>query len=141
MRIQPFVLALILGLLSAASASAQDGLPTAYEFRIYAAGATAPQVTTPVPVASVTCNLTRVTPPTAPVTNPTTVLWNDPVNVGKDCQWVIGATAGPLVALPSGTFSGALVASNAEGASAESAHVPFSRQRAPGALTGVRFTR
>ena len=128
-------------ILCAVPAFAQDVI-TAYEFRIYASGASAPQIVTPIPIASVTCNLAKVTPPATTVSNPTTALWDDPVNTGRDCRWVMASNGpGPIVALPSGTYTGALVASNAEGASAESARVPFLRERSPGVVTGVRLIR
>ncbi len=123
----------------AVPAAAQDPI-TGYEFRIYAPNATAPQIITPVPLANVSCNLVKAT--VTSNTNPTMALWDDPVNVGKDCRWIFSTPApGPVLALPSGPYSASLVALNSSGLSAESALAPFTRERVPAAPTAVRITR
>lgn len=128
------VLCLLLPVLGAA----QD-LPTSYEFRVYAVGAASPQFSTPFPLSAANCNVTATVPAGAAV-NPTVVVWDDPQNPGKKCQW--DGSGATLIALPIGSYVGALVAVNAGGSSAESARDPFSRQAmAPAAPTGVRLSR
>lgn len=131
------VFAVLLGV--AGVAQAQDAA-TSYEFRIYAAGASAPQVTTPFPAASVVCNRTE-TMPSGPQTNPSRVAWPDPANAGKFCVFDTATAGGPLVALPSGTYEGAVVSVNSAGVGGESNRDPFLRQRPPVALTAVRLIR
>jgi hypothetical protein len=122
-----------------APAFAQDA-PTSYELRIYAPGATAPQVTTPIALAAVTCNLEA--PAGTVAINPTVAIWNDPANAGKVCQARLDqAGPGPIVALASGPYEGAISGVNAEGAGVESNRGPFARARVPAAVTGLRFTR
>lgn len=122
-----------------ASAQVTDA-PTSYELRIYNPGASQPTQATPFPASAVTCNLA---PPSGAVaTNPTTVVWDDPANAGKVCQYNFAVPGpGPIVALPSGNYEGAMAAINTEGSSPESNRAPFTRARPPAALTGVRFTR
>lgn len=88
----------ILMVLACASV-AQAQTVTSYTLKTYnVANMSAPVSTYTFPAAQVTCGLTRVaTPPT--VTNPTTVLWEDPADPARDCRWVDPGT-GPLFALP-----------------------------------------
>src|SRR5688500_18458187 len=110
---------------------------TSYEFRVYAAGAVAPTSSTPFPASAATCN--QAAPSVGTTVNPTTVLWDDPSATGRVCSLSLTAGTGPIVTLPSGTYTGSIVAANTEGASPESNRAPFSRARVPAARTGVRF--
>ena len=109
-----------------------------YELRAYNVGATAPLQSFTFPVANVTCNLVAPTP--GSTVNPTTALWDDPVNTGRVCQFVQGS--GPLFSVPSpGTYEATLAAVNAAGSSPESNRAPFSRLDAAGAPSGLRLRR
>lgn len=96
---------------------------TSYELRVYLLGATTPLSTTPFQSTDVTCNL--VPPALGSTVNPTRILWDDPDNIGKSCQWTGGS--GLLVSLPASAYEATLVAINAAGPSGESNKAPFSR--------------
>ena len=113
-------------------------LPTSYELKVFAPGASAPQITTPIPLSSVACNKTPA-PPTS-TTNPRRVFWSDPVNAGKDCEYMLDS-GGPIPALPSGGYEGTVNGVNAGGAGPDSNRAPFSLARPPAAMTGVRFSQ
>lgn len=134
MRTRFFVVALVLVALPVFAQS-----PTSYEMRIYLGTAAIPQLTVPIPVSSVTCNL--VAPAITSTVNPTAVLWTDPVNTGRVCQVRFDAIQGPIAGLANGSYEGSVVQLYPEGPGPESARVPFSRARLPGAVTGLRFTR
>jgi hypothetical protein len=125
--------------LYAAPALAQTGIPASYTLRIYTDGT--PQVSAlTVSLAQITCNLaTSPGTGTEPAENPTLWVWDDPVNAGKFCSFNDGAR---LSALPNGNYHGTATAENADGSSAETASVPFSRRRPnpPAAPTGLRVT-
>ena len=129
----------ILALFIASPALAQTGQPTSWVLRLYATGSPTPVSSVTVSTLQVTCNQLRATTTTNP-TNPTTWLWEDPANSTRDCVF---ADATRLSALPDGSYEGAAVAVNADGASLESVRAPFVRSRPnPPAVPGnPRFTR
>jgi hypothetical protein len=119
------------------SLSAQTGVPTAWVLRVYAAGAATALSSITVATSQVACN--APVPPTGSTVNPTTWIWDDVVNVGMTCSYVDTRLPG----LPDGSFEGTAQALNADGSSAETARVPFSRRRAnppavPGTLRIIR---
>lgn len=125
-----------------ASSAAQS--VTSYQLRVYLAGAASPLTTFDFAAGAVTCGQPKAAA-SATVTNPTTVAWDDPGNAALDCRWTDTGT-GPLFALPfsvTNTYTSALVAINAAGASAESARSnPFSRPGSPAAApVNVRLVR
>lgn len=124
--------------LYAAPALAQTGIPTSYTLKIYTDGT--PLVNTlSVGVAQVTCNLATAPTGTVPAENPTTWVWDDPVNAGKFCTFNDSAR---FSALPNGNYHGTATALNADGSSAETASVPFTRRRPnpPAVPTGLRIS-
>lgn len=128
-------------LLAPLAVFAQSDLPTSHEFLVYAPGASAPQVVTPIPLSIVTCGLT-LTVPTPAAVNPNRVSWTDPADNTKKCQVDLSAPApGPIIALPSGNYEAAMRSLNAEGTGADSNRDPFARRRVPSALTGVKLLR
>jgi len=133
--------AILLLLSTSVSAQTVDG----YRLNVYPTGA-AP-VATPTTFfdflsSAITCNLA---PPTVVLTlpvNPTRVMWDDPNNTGRVCQWTDPGT-GPLFAMPIGSnYEAGLQAFNAAGRGPESNRAPFSRLAAPSiAPTGLRLIR
>jgi hypothetical protein len=122
--------------LFAVSAFAQTGTPTSWNLRLYTAGGAqlnAISVTT----AQASCNQPV---PTASGINPTKWWWGDPVNSGRACLY---DDATRLLALADGNYEGAAQAVNADGSSAETARVPFTRRRPnpPAVPTGGLFTQ
>ncbi len=120
--------------LLASSAHAQGVGITAVNLRQYVAGASTPVTAAfTISVASVTCNLTAPVPPP-----PASLLWADPVNAGKVCQYIDPGT-GPLFAKVYGALEGTLT--NVAGAleSPESARAPFTNP--PVAPTAVQVRR
>lgn len=74
---------------------------TQYNFRVYNQGASSPiQAPTVLQVANIVCNQS-ITAGTGTVANPSTLVWNDPVNAGKQCSWTDPGT-GVLFSLPFG---------------------------------------
>lgn len=136
------MLILILVLAAAAPAAAQP--ITSYTLNIYAAGASAPQTSAPIALATLTCNQTAPTVPPGTVANPTRFFFDDPAATGKVCVYA-DAGAGPLLSLPFGatTYTARLVAVNSAGPSAESAASnPFAHPGMPAsAPTGLSLTR
>lgn len=130
------VLLVSLGIvLMSAGLWAQTGTATSYVLKVYQAGSqTATSVT--VPSSAVQCNQARITGSNV---NPSKWRWDDPLNAGRDC--VFDDTA-RLQALADGSYEGTATAVNADGASAETARVPFVRRRPnpPAVLTGLRVT-
>lgn len=116
---------------------------TSYEFRIFAPLAAAPISTTPVTLSSVTCNLSVAFIPPGPALNPTLLQWSDPANPGRFCQATVGSeTGGPVFALPSGNYEGAVRALSSGGPGVDSNRDPFVRgQLVPAALTNFRLLR
>jgi hypothetical protein len=114
---------------------AQTGIPTAWTLKVYNAGTSISPYAVTVPIAQVTCN--QATAPGAGSGENTIWSWDDPVNAGKFCSYVVGTSS-----LPDGNYEGTAVASNADGVSAESARIPFTRRRPnpPAAPTGLRIT-
>lgn len=128
-------LTVVILLLFPALAQAQTGTPTSWTLRIYQAGQATAQAIT-VTAAQVQCNQTS---PTALGTeNPTRWIWNDVANAGKVCIYADTR----LAALADGSYEGTASASNADGSSAETARVPFTRRRPnpPAVPTGLSFT-
>jgi hypothetical protein len=125
--------------LYAAPALAQTGIPASYTLRIYTDGT--PQVSAlTVSLAQITCNLaTSPGTGTEPAENPTLWIWDDPVNAGKLCAF----TDSRFSALPNGNYHGTATAENADGSSAETASVPFTRRRPnpPAVPTGLRVIK
>jgi hypothetical protein len=134
------LLAVALCLLYAAPAVAQAGIPTSYTLRIYTDGTPLVQALT-VAMSQVSCNLAS-SPGTGtePAENPTLWIWDDPVNAGKLCAFNDSAR---MSALPNGNYHGTATAENADGSSAETASVPFTRRRLnpPGVPTGLRVIK
>jgi hypothetical protein len=122
---------------SGASAQAVDK----WTLRIYLTGAASPlSAPTDLLAASVLCN--QPSPVVGVPVNPTRVVFDDPVNVGKVCIWTDPGT-GPLLSLPFGVggYEGTLTAT-ADGLppSLESVRAPFTRPGlTPGVPTGLRF--
>lgn len=118
-----------------APALAQTGVPTNWNLRTYAAGASAPLSTITVTTAQVQCGQAKATGAT---TNPTVWRWDDPADVTKDCVFT---DATRLTALADGSYEGTAQAVNADGSSAESARVPFTRRRPnpPAVPSGLRI--
>jgi len=134
--------ALVLFALFASPAMAQS--VTGYRLHIYPAGA--PTTATPLTTfdfftTAVTCNVAAPAAD-APTINPSRVIWDDPANAGKVCQWNDPGN-GPLFAVPIGAaYEGTLRAFNAAGVGPESARSPFSRLAPPAnAPAGVRLVR
>jgi hypothetical protein len=109
-----------------------------YNLRVYPAGSATATTSLNVPVASISCNQAPVAG--VNVENPTTWRWSDPTNAGRDCVFTDAAR---FTALPDGSFEGTVQALNADGPSAETARVPFTRRRpAPPAVpTNPRITQ
>lgn len=120
MRARGFVVALVLGLLLAAS-SAHAQVVTAYPLKIWNVGAPAPLSTTVLPASSFVCNQPALTL-AATVTNPTKIIIDDVANVGKVCVYTDTA-GGPLLGLPfsSTPLQVTLAATNSAGTSPDSA--------------------
>jgi hypothetical protein len=112
-----------------------------WTFRVYLAGAAAPQQP-PLDLlaANVVCN--QAPPTTTSTVNPNKVVFDDIVTVGRVCIWTDPGT-GPLFAVPfGGTYEGTLTATNIAGTSAETPRVPFSRPGfAPIVPSGLRLLR
>ena len=109
-----------------------------YELRAYTVGATSPLQTFTFPLANVTCNLAPIT--SGSTINPTTALWDDPVNAGRDCRFVQGSGILFSVSTP-GNYEEALVAVNQAGLSPESTRAHFSKLDPAGAPSGLRLRR
>jgi hypothetical protein len=125
-------LVVLMVLWAATAAQAQN--ITSWTVNLYTgAEASAPLLrTATAPASAVTCNLD----PASAQPNGS-VRWSDPVNVGRDCQWV-NAT---FFALAPGNYQGGLLATNSAGSSPES-RSPFSvavPAQPPAAPTGLRF--
>ena len=133
-----YLIALLFLTIALPAQSQTPDAPTSYELKVFAPGASAPQFTTPIPLTSVACNKTPAAPTST--TNPKRVFWADPVNAGKDCEYMLDS-GGPIVALPSGGYEGTVNGVNAGGAGPESNRAPFSLARPPAAPTGVRFSQ
>ena len=119
------------------AASAQTGTPTSYTLKTYQAGtATVALAPLTVSVAQLACN--QDAPSTTSTENPTRWSWADPVNAGKVCIY----TDTRLATLADGAYEGTASAANADGSSAETARVPFTRRRPnpPAAPGGLRIT-
>src|SRR6185436_19185091 len=94
-----------------------------YRLRFYNAGAATHLTEVTFPVAQTTCNQTP--PPAGTTVNPSFVIWDDEVNVGKVCIWD-GSTA--LLAIPPvGSFEATLASQIGAEFSPESNKAPFSR--------------
>jgi hypothetical protein len=130
---------LVVVLLWAVPSLAQTGVPAAWTVRIYQAGQTAP-----IQTFTVTAPLCNQAPPPvepSPVVNPTTHVWDDPVNLSRVC---LVHDAPRLAALEDGAYESTVSASNAANdSSAETPRVPFVRRRPnpPAAPTGYRLIR
>lgn len=116
---------------------------TGYQLRLYLAGGAAPLSTYDLQASAVTCGQPKTTV-TGTATNPRVVAWDDPANPALDCRWTDPGT-GPLLALPfspTTTYTAAIVAINAAGASPESARSnPFTRPGAtPAAPANLRVS-
>lgn len=130
-----FVFALVVCFLVPTLGAAQSPA-TSYVAKYYQQGATAPVQSETFQVAATVCNL--VAPPaTASTVNPTKLVWDDPTNVGKVCQFV-EPTSGPLFSVPLGTYEATLTAVNSAGSSAESNRAPFSKVAAPGTPVNLK---
>jgi hypothetical protein len=135
------VFALLFCLFLASPSLAQTGAPTQYTFRIYNPGATEAVSPLTVPVAQVLCN--QAPPIAGTSVNPLKWVFNDPANAGRVCVY---DDTSRLTVLADGTYEGTAQAVNAAGPSAETARVPFSRNRlaSPGpplVPTGLILTR
>lgn len=108
---------------------------TSHRLRIYQGTSVLTELD--VPVAAAVCNqaLSPATP--VPVTNPVRWIWDDPLNVGRECRYPDDAR---FLALADGAYEAAVASVNASGVGPESPHVPFGRSRPqpPPAPTGVR---
>lgn len=137
-----FALALTFLVAAAASASAQSAPPIIdYTFRVYNVGAPAPLLAPLViPFGNLTCNQTKSVPPFPPYTQPKTVEFDDPINLGKSCVYTDPGT-GLLFSVPfGGTYEATLSARNSAGSSAEGGRGPFTRPGSvPGVPTGLRI--
>jgi hypothetical protein len=111
----------------------------AYAFKIYAPAATEPTSTTPLVNTDIVCDQAPAAPGASTV-NPTRAEWDDPARQGRKCVWTQG-TGNLLVALPIGSYEGAIELTTAAGPSGDSNRAPFSRQALPGARTGFRIVR
>lgn len=147
MRVRKGLWSVVVLVLWAAQASAQttnhngQAVDT-YELRIYAPGATAPVTSSQIAASATTCNVTAPVVATPPVVNPTVVVWDDPQNSGRVCQWVPASQAGgPLVQLPDGNHEAVVVAFYLGVAGLESPRIPFARVAPRAAPTGVRLIR
>lgn len=131
------IFAVISILLYASSSLAQTGTPTSWTLRVYQ-GATVIGSPTVVTTAQVQCNQTP--PATTNNQNPTRWVWNDITNAGKVC---IFDDAARLTGLGDGSYEGTASAANADGSSAETARIPFSRLRPnpPAVPTGLVITK
>jgi hypothetical protein len=92
---------------------------------------------------AITCNLAPPAVSAAgPAVNPTRVMWDDPTNTGRVCQWTDPGT-GPLFSVPVGSnYEASLQFFNAAGRGPESNRAPFTRLAPPAtAPTGVRLQR
>lgn len=113
-----------------------------YELRLYAPGASAPMTSSQIDASATTCNLAAPPPATPPVVNPTLVIWDDPQNASRVCQWTPGGQAsGTLVQLPDGAHEAVVVSIYMGVAGPESPRVPFSRVVPRPAPTGLRLIR
>lgn len=140
LQIAAVLIGFLLALAAIASAQTVDG----YRLNIYNAGAApgaTPMQTFDFLSTAITCNLPPSTVTGVPV-NPTIVLWDDPTNAGRECQWTDNAT-GPLFSVPVGAaYEAALQGFNAAGRGPESNRTPFSRLAPPTtAPTRVRLKR
>jgi hypothetical protein len=122
--------------LSVVPVSAQTGAPTSWVLRIYVQGSATPLSTFTVSVSQVACNQAAATGSSE---NPTTWRWDDIANAGRQCAYSDSRFSG----LPDGSYEGTAQALNADGSSAETARVPFTRRRSnpPAVPTGLLFTR
>ena len=133
MRTLPYVCLLLL--LHSGSVVAQTGVPTSWNLRIYNAGSATASSNLPVTTAQVQCGQSKMT---GGALNVTVWRWDDPADPTKDCVY----TDARLTALPDGSYEGTAQAVNADGSSAETARVPFTRRRPnpPPVPTGLKFT-
>ncbi len=117
-------------------AAAQTGTPTAYVFRVIQGAATVSEVS--VPAASVSCNQPRVNGPAPPTMNPTEWRFADPADASRDCVYQDTAR---LQGLTDGSYGGVIFGTNADGAGAQAAAIPFVRRRPnpPAALGNQRL--
>jgi len=129
--------------LVAATLAAQPPPVSGYTLKIFNQGATTPLTTTTLPASSFTCNQTPP-PDTSNVANPTTVVFDDPANVGKVCLYTDPGT-GPLLALPfsTGIYFARIAALNSAGTGPDSLpSPPFTRPGVVGAApSGLKVYR
>lgn len=136
----PFLVAVLL-----ASPAWAQTVAVSYDLNVYPSGATVPS-TRVVQANAATCDL-AARPADTPenATNPTTWWWDDANHVGAYCRI---DDAVRLLALPAGTYTGAVVAVDAAGVRATESAPRYSFTRAvqlppagPRALTGVRLSK
>lgn len=106
-----------------------------YTLNVYVAGASVAQQS--YPLGTVTCN--QDDPGPGSNINPTKILWDDPANAGKVCQFT--GDSATILSRPIGNYEGALTLTTPGGVSAESSRIPFSVAARPAAPTGLRFTQ
>lgn len=130
------LIAAVLLLLYAVPASAQTGTPTSWNLHRYIAGSSTKLDSITVTTAQVQCGQVKAG---GGALNVQFWRWDDPADTTKDCVY---NDASRFNALPDGNYEGTAQASNADGSSAETARVPFTRRRPnpPPAPTGLRFT-
>lgn len=114
-----------------------------WSVRIYNVGAVAP-LFGPLDLLATNVQCNQVAPPaTASTINPTRIVFDDAVNVGKVCIWTDPGT-GVLTAVPFGAaaYEGTVTATNVAGTTGESNRAPFTRPGAlPGVPSGLRLVR